>query len=266
FWRRWHITLGEWFKDYVFYPVSMSAVAKKYIAGAGKGIKAAASKANVGSGSQTGDMGAASAGAASVLTKEQKEKIKNIKKRRQKVVLCVSLLAVWICNGLWHGLGINFLVMGLYFGAVVIITTLLEPVSKAFGKKHPKLSVHPLWHFWQQVRTYVLIMVGTTLLNVANVGETIERWGRVFTDLRFTELFGERFWKFGLTPLQWALLAAGLLAMLVVSILETKFNKKITALVMDRKIVVRFIIYWVVLALILLSLNIENAEFIYASF
>lgn len=64
FWQRWHITLGTWFKDYIFYPVTMSKPMKNLTSSARKKL-----------GNHFGPLLAGS----------------------------VALFCVWFCNGLWHG-------------------------------------------------------------------------------------------------------------------------------------------------------------------
>ncbi len=67
FWQRWHITLGMWFRDYVFYPVSL-----------GKPVKRLTTSARHLLGNRMGPVAASG----------------------------VALLAgVWLGNGLWHGAG-----------------------------------------------------------------------------------------------------------------------------------------------------------------
>ena len=76
FWTRWHITLGTWFRDYIFYPVTMSAPLKKLTTAARKKL-----------GNHFGPLIAGS----------------------------IALLCVWFCNGLWHGAAWNFVLWGLFF-------------------------------------------------------------------------------------------------------------------------------------------------------
>ena len=71
FWKRWHITLGTWFKDYVFStPLSMSAPLKKLTVRARKRL-----------GNRFGPLASGA----------------------------VALFCVWLCNGLWHGAGWNYI-------------------------------------------------------------------------------------------------------------------------------------------------------------
>ena len=74
FWRRWHITLGAWFKKYVFFTVGTSRFANSL------------------SGKVKNKFGA-DAG--------------------EKTVSTVALLAIWFSIGVWHSVNMPFILWGL---------------------------------------------------------------------------------------------------------------------------------------------------------
>ena len=95
FWRRWHITLGTWMRDYVFYPIALSKPVS--------GLAACFKKA--------------SPTFAKVLP------------------AVIANLFVFLLVGLWHGINEHYVVWGLYNGVIIGMAVLLEPVSKALNRR-----------------------------------------------------------------------------------------------------------------------------------
>lgn len=93
FWQRWHITLGTWFKDYVFYPVSMSSFAKK-------------------------------------ITRKVKKRLGYY--YGPLVAGSLALFAVWICNGLWHGAGWHFIFFGMYHFFFILMGNMMLPLLRKY--------------------------------------------------------------------------------------------------------------------------------------
>ena len=77
FWRRWHITLGAWFKDYVFFPMSTSSLNIK-------------------------------------ISRFFKNKFGT--RAGKTVTSIIPLIVVWLLTGIWHGTGMNYVVWGCYYG------------------------------------------------------------------------------------------------------------------------------------------------------
>lgn len=86
FWRRWHITLGIWFKDYVMYAFLMSTPIKK-------------------------------------LKKQLRQKNKKLGSLFPTII---GTLLVWILTGLWHGNSFGYMLWGLFYGVVICSTLCLE--------------------------------------------------------------------------------------------------------------------------------------------
>lgn len=87
FWRRWHITLGTWFKDYVMFSFVMSGIGRKI----GKSCK-----------NRWNGMG-------------------------RQVVPIMGTMLVWFFTGIWHGRTVSYMLWGIYYGVIMSVSLILEP-------------------------------------------------------------------------------------------------------------------------------------------
>lgn len=95
YWRRWHITLGEWMKEYVFYPVSISSPMRK-------------------------------------LSKAVRRKWSQLGKR---LPIYAASFVTWVCTGIWHGITPNFLLWGMMNYAIIVISGELTPLYDRFHSR-----------------------------------------------------------------------------------------------------------------------------------
>ncbi|MDY6324395.1 MAG: MBOAT family O-acyltransferase [Catonella sp.] len=118
FWRRWHITLGAWFKDYVFYPMLKSPL---FI-----------------------DIGT-------------KAREKYGKKRGKKIPVFIALTILWFLTGFWHGgLWKYIFGSGLIPCFYTIIGQLFEDHFRYFKAKHNIDDQNHSYVLFQRIRTYIL--------------------------------------------------------------------------------------------------------------
>ena len=149
YWRRWHITLGTWFRDYVFYPISISKVLMKL----GKKI----------------------------------EKISPFFGKRTS--LYAATIVVWTATGFWHGPEWRYIVWGLLNGIIMCVSAELEPVYekinarigwKADGFRHKSFSV---------IRTFcIMSLLRIFDLSVRGLAQAKGIFIRIFTDFGMIHL------------------------------------------------------------------------------
>ncbi len=92
YWRRWHISLGEWMKDYIFYPISVCKPMLK-------------------------------------LARVSRKHLGNFGKR---VPVYVASIVTWFVTGIWHGITPNFVIWGMMNCLVIVISEELAPLYQRF--------------------------------------------------------------------------------------------------------------------------------------
>jgi D-alanyl-lipoteichoic acid acyltransferase DltB (MBOAT superfamily) len=190
FWRRWHITLSTWFRDYVYYP-----------------------------------LGGNQYGLAQTLR---------------------NLMIIFICSGIWHGAGWNFILWGFMHGSLVCLETWW---MAKFGKPF----IGSVWT--RRFITFHLVVLSWIIFRIHdadtmhNYIETLLAWNvGTAADLRD---YGGRL-LFYLTPL------------LIIEWLQFK-NHSMEA---DRKWhwLTRSVVYAIIILLILALGSNDGKQFIYFQF
>ena len=141
FWRRWHMSLGHWFRDYLFYPVSMGKSAQRL----GKKVRGRF-------GPRAGKL----------------------------AITLLSLFWVWSATGLWHGADWTFLIWGWLNMFVIITSQLLEPwygKARNFCRISPESR---LWHLFRMIRTFFLICFFRFFSRADSLGTALRMLRKIF--------------------------------------------------------------------------------------
>ena len=133
FWRRWHITLGSWFRDYLFYPLL-----RKLSGSLGKTLKRRVGK-----------------GAA------------------KNVPTVLALAVVWCATGLWHGANLTFIAWGLWHGFFIILETLTSKRCAHLKAALHIAGDEAWFVAFQTLRTFIIVCAGYVFFRSASMTDAI---------------------------------------------------------------------------------------------
>lgn len=228
YWRRWHITMGTWFTDYIFYPISVCRPMLK-------------------------------------LSKFSRRHLGDVIGKRIPVYL--SSFAVWLATGIWHGASWNFVVWGLGNWVVIMVSQELEPLYQKFhGRFH--LEGNRGYQLFQVVRTIFLMSCLRTFDCYRDVPLTFRMFGTMFTEWNWHILWDGSLLNIGLGVADYVILAAGMCILILVSMVQRtgKVRDKIAGRPYAVRFILWYGLFLVTLLVGIYGIGYDASQFIYNQF
>lgn len=177
YWRRWHITMGTWFTDYIFYPISVSGP----------------------------------------MLKLSKWSRKHLPERMGKrVPVYLASFVVWFTTGIWHGASWNFIVWGLGNFVVIMISQELEPLYAKFHKK-VNTDGSTVYKSFQVGRTILLMSALRLFDCYRDVPLTFKMFGTMFTTWNWKAVGNGTLLQLGIGRADYVILILGTILLFAVS-------------------------------------------------
>ena len=233
YWRRWHITLGAWMREYVFYPVMLSKPVSKL---------------------------------SQRFRKQGKQQLAKL------TPSVITPFVVFFLIGVWHGASWQYVAFGLYNATIVAGSVALDPVFKKVIEKL-RIDTTPFsWKLFQIIRTFLVLGVSKLLVKAPGLKAAAHMVKSILTqgpELDFwTGASGEMF-KLGVNQANMKVLALSVLVLLFVSVLQEN-GMKMRETIAKQNLIFRWALYLAIIVVILIfgiyGPEYNAADFIYQAY
>ncbi len=230
YWRRWHITLGQWMKDYVFFPLSLSKPFSKLIRFTRKTIKGKAGKV---------------------------------------LPTALATFVVYFIIGIWHGANFRYVFFGFWNGAIITASILLANPYYQLRQKLHLSDDNMFLHAFRLVRTWLLVFLGRYITRAPRLLTAFSMLFATITRFDASSLFDGTILTLGLPQGDLLIVAFGILAIILIEFFQER-GVQIRLWLEQRPAFLQWlgiaIPLTVLLLLGILRGNYISAEFIYKQF
>lgn len=230
FWRRWHMSLNAWFRDYLFMPIVVSP---------------------------------------SFIRRSAKLQKKCGKQTGKALMNILPLLLVWTLTGLWHGTGVNYLLWGAYWALLMILSGLLEGPLKEVTAMLQIPVTSRIWKGYQCLRTLLLFTICRVIAAQSTPAAAGVILLKILTDFAPRTLAGGVLFEQGLNAAELVLVLLSLCFLWYVSAMQEKgvvFRERIGAL----PIGARWVLYFGAIAIVLIfgvyGASYDASAFVYQAY
>ena len=231
FWRRWHISLGAWMRDYVFYPFALTAPMQRL----GKS-----------------------------LTRRWGRHL------GRPFPACIANIVVFLLVGVWHGPETHFVAWGLYNGLVIAAADLCAPAfARLLQASHLREDSAAL-HIWRVVRTFVVVNIGWYFDRIYDFGTSLLAFRNTFANFAPGAL-APYLYAAGMQDVQPVGMAVAALTCVFVFAVSLAYERggDVRAWVLGLHPALRFVLYFLACALVASALRLSlggGGGFMYAHY
>ncbi len=207
FWRRWHITLGTWMRDYVFYPLALTKN----------------------------------------MSKITKWTSKYVGKKVGKVVpVAIANIVVFIIVGIWHGPYWHYVAWGLYNGIIIALSAFLEPVY-VWLKKITKVNTKCFsYHIFQILRTFFIVNVGWYFDRGNGLKSSFQMMNTTISNFKVAQLVDGTIFKLGLEKIDFKILVVATVILFTISVIQES-GIQVRKFLSEQNLVFRWIVLYILI-------------------